>query len=70
MPTRRKAKRRIIMGEGHPFYFTGPDGDTGRSPFGTAVCLTKRRIPSSLVELKWGNTGNWNKVRLVLEVIE
>lgn len=58
--------KRIVMGEGHPYYFA----KDAKADWGTAVCLTKERIPSELVRLKWGETGNWNRVRLVLEVIE
>lgn len=69
---RAKKPKRIVLGAGHPWYSGRIDGG-----FST-VQLTRKPVPQSillrggeeLVPLKHGGTGNWNKVRLVLEVLE
>lgn len=59
----QKKIRRIVLGVGHPWFFSSYCGEMG------SVGLTKEfnsgqknlRLPK--------NVGNWNKVRLVMEVI-
>lgn len=68
----KKAKKvkRVVLGVGHPWF----DRFGERYPHCTAIGLTPRRVPvgaSEIVPLKGsGRYGNWNKVRLVLEVLE
>lgn len=73
MATKKRKVKRVVLGEGHPWYFTS----TPRSGFYDSVQLTQKPVASSilfrggetLVPLDWGGTGNWNRVRLVLEIL-
>ena len=70
MAKRAAKPKRVVLGEGHP-WFSGKSGYTN-------VQLTKEPVASSilmrggeqLVELRFKNIGNWNRVRLVLEVLD
>lgn len=67
----KRSKKRIVMGEGYPWYFVHRPGEGW--PSGVKLYKTSERgcaEPMELVTLKYGNTGNWNRVRLVLEVLE
>ena len=75
MTTKRKKPKRIVLGVGHPWYSTTETKGYGY----TKLQLTKTPVPQSillrrgqeeLVEFDPQDTGNWNKVRLVLEVLE
>jgi len=67
-----KKPRRVVLGIGYPWY-------SKRSNHGdyTHVELTQTPVNPNIllrgreknVELNYGNTGNWNKVRLVLEIL-
>jgi hypothetical protein len=67
-----KKPRRVVLGEGHPWFST----TRGHGTFDT-VQLTVDRVAESillrggekLVPFKCGGVGNWNRVRLVLEVL-
>jgi hypothetical protein len=65
-----KKPKRILLGEGHP-WFSGDHFD--------CVQLTVEPVPESIllrgknrktVPLAFRNIGNWNRVRLVLEVLK
>lgn len=66
-----KKRKRIVLGEGHP-WFCSSDGVYD------AIQLTKNRVAQSIllrgdektVPLELGNLGNWNRIRLIAEVIE
>lgn len=67
--------KRIILGIGYPWYSTTQTKGHGY----TKLQLTKTPVPQSillrqgkeeLVEFDPQGTGNWNKVRLVMEVLE
>ncbi len=67
--------KRIVLGVGHPWYSREIKGSEGWSY--DHVSLTPEPIVSSLVVSVWktvplntGGTGNWNKVRLVLEILK
>jgi hypothetical protein len=70
--TKKKAKRKIILAVGHPWYSGWRDGGY------TSLQLTRKPVASSLLlrggeelcPLKHGDTGNYNKVRLVMEILE
>ena len=67
-----KKPRRIVLGIGHPWYFSS----TGC--LYDCIKLTEKPVAQSIllrggektVPLIGGDTGNWNKVRLVLEILE
>lgn len=70
-----KVKKRIVLGVGHPWYSRT---ETKGNAY-TKLQMTKTPVPFSilerqgkeeLVEFDPQGTGNWNKVRLVLEVLE
>ena len=69
MATKKRKVKRVVLGEGHPWYFTS----TPRGGFYDSVLLTQEPVASrggeTLVPLDWGGTGNWNRVRLVLEIL-
>ena len=72
MPSKKKpAKkvRRVVLGTGHPwFLFSQRMG--ARQGVRTVVCLGAREGFSEDVRLNFGNLGNWNKIRLVAEVLK
>lgn len=71
----KKKPKRIILGVGHPWYSRTETKGNGY----TKLQMTKTPVPQSillrqgteeLVEFDPQGTGNWNKCRLVLEVLE
>ena len=68
---KRKKVKRIVLGVGYPWYFS-------RRATYDCVRLTVLPVAQSIllrggektVPLKIGGTGNWNKVRLVLEILK
>lgn len=71
---KKKAIQRIVLGEGHPWY------SASRSAGNLYDCvqLTEKPVAESIllrggettVPFEYGDTGNYNRVRLVLEVLE
>lgn len=70
--TEKKAKRRVVLGEGHPWFFSSDKRHTD------SVYLTEKPVASFIlarggettVGIDWDDLGNWNRVRLVIEVLE
>ena len=75
MRNKPKKVRRVVLGVGHPWFSAEKCGG-GYSYNG--VRLTEKPVAASilmrggekLVDFKFSDVGNWNKVRLVLEVIK
>lgn len=72
---KRKKPKRIVLGTGYPWYSTTETKGCGY----TKLQMTKTPVPESillrqgkeeLVNFEIQGTGNWNKVRLVLEVLK
>ena len=63
----KKAKkvRRIVLAVGHPWFFRKAE-----DIYFDAVYLTEGVGTGTSVPFKFKNVGNWNKCRLVLEVIK
>ena len=67
-----KKIKRVVLGTGHPWYSSSKGGIYDR------VELTTKPVAESIllrggeetVPLELGDTGNWNKVRLVLEILK
>jgi hypothetical protein len=68
-----KKPKRIVLGIGHPWYSEWIDGGF------TVLQMTVTPVPQSilarqgkekLVEFKTEGTGNYNKCRLVLEILK
>ena len=66
MKARKKKPRLIVLGIGYTWYSKRRPEDS----FGTCVQLHKKPNVDDLVKLEWGNTGNWNRVRLLIEVLD
>lgn len=75
MGTDMKKVKRIVLGVGHPWYSSTPT----KGHAYTNLQMTKTPVPQSillrqgkeeLVEFDPQGTGNWNKVRLVMEVLK
>ena len=62
-PRKRKRVRRIVLGVGHPWFLRGS------CMYRTLVSLGRDGGDPGDVELKFGNLGNWNRIRLVAEVL-
>lgn len=67
----KKKPRRVVLGIGHPWFTAIDDGMYAR------VALTRVPVSNSIllrefqwVPIKFREVGNWNKVRLVLEVLK
>ena len=58
-----KKVKRVVMGVGHPWFLTT------YGPTCKAVGLTAVRNGVSK-NLRFGKHGNWNKVRLVMEILK
>lgn len=73
MKTNRKKPRRVVIGVGHPWYSRSPGSkDYDRIqltvlPVAPSILL---RGGEKTVVLSPKNTGNWNKVRLIMEVLK
>lgn len=69
---KRKPKR-VVLGEGHPWYSSSVRGGTydnvqlTTKPVNVSILLRGNELT---VPLKFDGTGNWNRVRLVLEILE
>lgn len=70
-----KKVKRVVLGVGHPWYSRTETKGHGF----TKLQLTKTPVPESillrqgkeeLVDFETGGTGNYNKVRVVLEILE
>ena len=67
------SKRRIVLGKGHPWFFSSATSPNQMD----CIQLTQKPVAQSIllrggektVPLQWKNLGNWNRVRLVIEVI-
>lgn len=75
MKKKAKKVKRVILGVGYPWYSTTATKGTGY----TVLQMTETQVPQSilfrtgkeeLVEFDVRGTGNYNKCRLVLEVLE
>lgn len=69
MKKQKKVKKRFVMGEGYPWYFMA--GGVSRGLY-DALTLYKKPLneKSERIPLFWSDTGNWNRVRIVCEVLE
>ena len=63
----KKKPRRVVLGVGHPWFYFSP----GR------IGLTESRVDDSILlrsfdwkEIDTHGLGNWNKIRLVAEVLK
>ena len=72
MVVKKRKVKRVVLGVGHPWFSSRP----GEADY-TDIALTKRPVAASLVlrnfewvGLEYANVGNWNKARLVLEILE
>lgn len=64
----KKVKKRFVIGEGYPWYFRSvKDGE--RWPY-NAIALYLGASKIEPVEIETSDTGNWNKVRIICEVLE
>lgn len=71
---KRKKVKRVVLGVGHPWFAYHARGEGGYD----TVYLTAQPIATSIlcrggekiVGLDIKDVGNWNKVRLVLEVLK
>ena len=69
-----KKVRRVVLGTGHPWFHSS--GSAGNSY--DSVQLTAEKVANSIllrggektVSFQFSDVGNWNKVRLVLEVLD
>ena len=61
---RKKKVRRIVLAVGHPWFYTAWAGTFDR------VAITKERNGHAIRLRVPAGIGNWNKVRLVLEIVE
>ena len=69
-----KKIRRVVLGVGHPWFYVS---QKGRASYDT-MNLTTAPVAQSIllrgyeetVPFKFSDVGNWNKVRLVLEVLK
>lgn len=60
----KRKPRRVVLGVGHPWFLEPTQ--IGR----THLCLSSKPGGYADIGLKFGDLGNWNKVRLVLEVLK
>jgi hypothetical protein len=68
----KRKPRRVVLGEGYPWFTFG----NGNTP--TSVALTMSAVHSSILlrkfdwveSLNLDDLGNWNRVRLVIEVLD
>lgn len=64
MTKKPKKVRRIVLGMGHPWFYTLSAGQIDK------IALTDHRNGAAKRLRVPANIGNWNKVRLVLEVLK
>ena len=74
MANTKKKLRRVVLGVGYPWY----SATEGKGYGFTNLQMTETPVPQSillrqgkekLIEFDPQGTGNWNKVRLVLEIL-
>lgn len=74
---KKRVKKRFVMGEGYPWYFTADKSGRGLYDALTlyteplhGYILLRRHEKKNRVPLFHSDTGNWNKVRIICEVLE
>lgn len=74
MTKKPKKIRRVVLGVGHPWFLVGQKGqaayDTVRLTTTAVAQSVLMRGGEEFVPFKFSDVGNWNKVRLVLEVLK
>lgn len=71
-PKKAKVKKRFVMGEGYPWYFER----VKKHGLYDAVTLYSKQLnpcdsqPPERKALFTSDTGNWNNVRIICEVLE
>lgn len=64
--TKKKRKpRRVVLGVGHPWFFARQGAS-----YDAVMLFTGHNEAGSTVPFKFRGVGNWNKVRLVLEILK
>lgn len=57
-------RRRVVLGEGHPWFFFQVNGKAL-----TAVGLTTEHQVPEWVKIDTRGLGNWNRIRLIAELL-
>ena len=67
-PKPKKKPRRVVLGVGHPWFYIGKEGAMGLTvgPVNPSILL---RV-FSWRQIEPSGLGNWNKIRLVAEVLK
>jgi hypothetical protein len=63
----KKKPRRVVLGVGHPWFYFDPDY-IGLTKIPVAPSILLRRF--DWADLHTARLGNWNKIRLVAEVLK
>lgn len=64
-------KKRVVLGEGHPWFFVGPHGADLRlykEPLAESI-LFRKHDPKNVQMINPAGLGNWNRIRLVAEIL-
>ena len=62
---RTKKPRRVVLGVGHPWFFARQG-----IVYDALMLFAGHNEAGSTVPFKYRDVGNWNKVRLVLEILK
>ena len=73
----KRVKKRFVMGEGYPWYFTADRSGRGlydaltlySEPLQNSIIFRKHE-KKNRISLFHSDTGNWNKVWIICEVLE
>lgn len=66
----KKKPRRVVLGVGHPWFYVKV-ASSGVEPQNCAMLLTKaHQVFQDCVIINSNTLGNWNKIRLVAEVLK
>lgn len=64
----KRKPRRVVLGVGHPWFYIGDSGGVGLTVDPVSDCLLLRNFVWK--SLDPSGLGNWNKIRLVAEVLK
>lgn len=66
----KKEPRRVVLGVGHPWFYVEPSGE-GMKGQRCAMFLTREHhVFTDCPVIDSKDLGNWNKIRLVAEVLK
>ena len=66
----KRKPRRVVLGVGHPWFFVEPSGEGMKGQFCAMFLTRAHQVFTDCPVIDPDGLGNWNKIRLVAEVLK